>query len=254
MAVLMLCVTAGTVHAQQEEKDFSVAITWVHVGDVVPAELSYDYYFVEHASQERYELHIDAVTHQLPSPDARIKKAETSMILPVRNSLGEAAVYELSPEGLGTMEIGGVHYAVSTSESADPAAGTPYFNRYRLLSQQMEPMVQVEFKDVEPQDFTLTLRMQSWAANNQGTGRVQHNASRTVSELGAKEIDLFALFAQPEDISAFRHFVLSELAWNGLSIAGKNRFTLEVGQLPGLVSQISGNAEEGFQILFSKAP
>lgn len=254
IAVLILCMTMGTALAQQAEKKFTVAITWVNGAGAAPADLSYDYFFVEQASQERHQLHIDAMTHRLPSPDGRIKKAAASIMLPVRNSLGQAAVYGLSPEGLGTVEIGGVHYAVSTSESADPKAGAPYDGRYRLLSQQMQPKAQVVFQGVDPQDFTLTLRMQSWAMNAQGTARAQHAASRTVSGVGEEGIDLFALFSQPEDITAFRHFVLAELAWDEQRIAGENRFTLEVEQLPGLSTQVSGSAAEGFHILITKAP
>lgn len=253
LAALMFFLSAAPAMAEQEKKEFAVGITWVHNSPVAPDNLSYDYFFVEKSSLESHQLHISAGDNKLPSLDARLTKAEATIPLPLRNAQDDSAVYGLSAEGLGFVEMGGTHYAVSSSESEDPSSGKPYFSRFRVLSQQMQPKVRVIFQGVAPQGFELTLRLESWATNEQGTGRVQHSAIRRVTSLPRDGVDLFQLFSQDDEAIMFRNFVLAELSWDGKQIAGENRFALEVAPLSGILTEIGGNAAEGFQILFSKA-
>ena len=114
-------------------------------------------------------------------------------------------------------------------------------------------MLQVEFRNTQPQPFHLTLTMQSWAMNMQGTGRAHHSATRLVDMPLSGALDLITLFSGPEDSLPFRNFILTELSWDGSSIAGTNSYTLEVEDIPGMVSEVSGNAEEGYRVLFSQA-
>ncbi len=106
LSVCLMVAFAGQAQAsEQAKREFKVNITWVNA----PSDkgLAYDYPFVEKQTLERYELHVDHAQHALPSVDKRILKAQAAIQLPVRNSERNPAIYLLSREGLGSVEVGG---------------------------------------------------------------------------------------------------------------------------------------------------
>lgn len=248
--VMMLVLPISSAFAASGDyKAFTVDIIWVNSLKRVPGNLQYVYQFANAKTGEAYPLVITP-SGQQSTGDDRIVKAEGKISLPSKNTDGSEAVYLLSANGSGYVLQDGISYSVSTSESQDPGAGTPYYNRYRVLSQQINPQVQINFEGIEPQPITLNLQMNSWAlsAKNDGS-RAAHQASVLVNEVPQAGLNLVDLFsANAEDIVLFRNFALAELAWDGEHIAGENHFVLSMEEIPGVHSEILGNAYEGYQI------
>lgn len=234
----------------QETKAFEVQLTWVVLDQSAVLESAYEYQFQNAATGKVETLDILPPQTQPAGEGPFVLTASNQVALPASNEDGTGAVYLLSPLGSGYVVQDGIHFAVSTSEAQDPAAGSTYYTRARILTQQLFPTVQVEYRGLEPQPFDLTLLMDSWAMDSQGSH--QHQASVQVSELTDNTLNLFDVFlANPDDAVLFRHFVLAELAWDGSSIAGQNQFTLQVGDVEGASHEVTGNAVEGFLIVFT---
>lgn len=250
IAMLLVCLVAIGVSAEAlpgAKQRFEVTLIWVNGLSRTPDDLHYAYQFVNRDTGETHALHMDAVNDGEPMGDQRAIVVKAEAMLPRNNQDGSNAVYLLSPLESGYLMRDGVGYFVATSESEDPAAGAPFFSRLRVLTQQINPLVDVRFEGVAFQPFALTLSMQSWA------GQERHQASKTITSLPMSGLNLLEVFAEPTEAALFRHFGLVELSWDGTHLAGENSFSLEAEPPAGLVSQVSGNADEGFHILFTKA-
>lgn len=249
LLLILLCAALVAGGAEQAKR-FTVEVAVVDKASSFPAAFAYDYLFVEQNTQEEHVLTID-VAQGTRLCDGCLVKAAASIELPLTNSAGKGAVYGLSPSGLGFVRIGDAPYLVSTSESGNPATGTPYHHRLRVLTRQLQPKVEVVFQGVDQQPLRLTLAMKSWARDPQGQGNMTHSATRDIVAVPTEGLDLFRLFDSPQDILLFRNFTLAELAWDGNTIAGENEFTLQLDDLPGIQQEITGDARQGFRIVLT---
>lgn len=257
----LLCAAAlflGMAYAALAESlPFEVTIRWVH-GDPgrMPDKLAYEYRLVDSVTGESFPLTL--TTDKAGSGDTgpSVLSATGSVLLPSAHTDGSKAVYLLSPAGSGYVAVDGVGYAVSSSESQNPADGGPYRQRTRILTQQLNSKVAVSFEGVAAQPLRLTLVMASWAmASGAEGGKARHEATVTLEDADIQDFDLIELFsANPTDAALFRHFTLTELAWDGKGIAGNNTYQLQVQDIPGAAVTVSGNAAEGFKITVKPAP
>lgn len=252
LALAIAALSLGAAAQTAGDDLFDVTIAWVNGGSRQPENQGYAYHFVNSLTGEERVLTLDGVKDTIPSQDPRIHKIQGFLALPKTNGDGSAAIYQLSPQSHGYLVVEGIGYALSNSESQDPAAGTPYYSRCRVLTQQIALLATVGFEGIEPRPFDLTLRMESWAKG--ADGQSTHQATARIDRVPEAGINLVETFSQtPSDAVLFRHFTLADMSWDGCVIAGENRYTLEVGELPGLVHEITGNADEGFHIVFKAA-
>ncbi len=250
-ALLVTCLLAAGALAETDKIDlrrFRVTVTWVNGPTRAPQDISYEYDFVNADTEESYPLVVELPAQA--GDDARILRATGEILVPAENADGSKAVYLLSAKDSAYFLAEGISYAVSASESEDPAHGTTYSHRRRTLSQQIVPAVAVEFDGVEPVPFELTLSMTSWAKDDEFAS---HSATATVETVPEEGVNLLTLFGDAENAPRFRHFVMSELAWDGEAIAGTNEFSVEVTNPEGLIGEITGSADTGFTIVFKPA-
>lgn len=256
LAGVLLMAPALASQTRQERDKFTLGVTWVNGFSPMPENMTYTYHFVEQTTGDSYPLVVDAKADALPSGDKRIVLAQAEIQLPRYNSEDKPAVYLIDNQAAGYIQLEGLRYTVASSESQDAGERIPYFGRKRVLTQQINPSAAVVFEGAEPQPFDLTLEMLSWAQElDGGAGRAKHSATIHIDQVAPEGLDLIKLFsANAEDVMQFRHFAFSELAWDSLTIAGTNTYSLKVGEVPGLTSRVTGSVEDGFHILFSPAP
>ena len=241
--------------AEQKTQSLEVSLVWVNIPDQLTQDLAYSYEFVNQQTGEVFPVLVDKNEAPQGETGMRIVHAQATALLPAQNSDGTPAIYLLDQKGLGYVDVNGVSYAVSTSESQDPKDGEWYTNRLRVLTRQINPLAQVTFEGVKPQPITLTLQMNSWSLVPGGNGRrASHAASVTVSDFPEQGINLLEVFrANPDDAALFRHFTLAELSYNGKEIAGENVFTLKAEEIAGLSVEVTGNSEDGFHVVVKAA-
>lgn len=213
VCLFILMLLPGLALAGSSQTDaFRVTTIWVmREANISEAELIYSYEFAEAAGADKYSLDLSPASLRDEHASPRILRVSGDIQLPKKNTAGQAATYALSMLEAQRVQRGEFYFAVSSAESALPADQASYVHRFRIMNQQINPIVQLNYEGEEALNLTLTLHMTSWAVG-EGGSPLAHSATRQVEVAQAGELNLFELFGDNlAEVVALRDFTAVEL-------------------------------------------